>query len=151
MKDYSDTLSVKGDVIIIRTDEQGNQEKREIKNLVVATGKTFITNRMSANTVNIMSRMAVGTGSSAATSGDTALGSALANVALSVTGGAPSSNTITYSATFPAGTGTGALTEAAIFNNANISAGTMLCRTVFPVINKQAADSIAISWVISIT
>ena len=151
MKDYSDTLSVKGDVIIIRTDECGNQEKREIKNLVVAAGKSFITNRMSANTINIMSHMAVGTGSSAAVTGDTALGSALANVALSVTGGTPSSNTITYSATFPAGTGTGALTEAGIFNNANISAGAMLCRTVFPVINKQAADSIAISWVISIT
>lgn len=151
MKDYSDTLSVKGDVIIIKTDENGNQERREIKNLVVATGKSFITNRMSANTVNIMSHMAVGTGSTAAATSDTALGSALANVALSVTGGTPSSNTITYAATFPAGTGTGALTEAGIFNNANISAGTMLCRTVFPVINKQAADSIAISWVISIT
>lgn len=150
MQNYSDTLSVKGDVLILKTDEHGGTETREIKNLVVAAGKTFITNRMSANTINVMSHMAVGTGSTAAASGDTALGTEIANarVALSVTGGTPSSNTITYTATFPAGTGTGALTEAGIFNAS--SSGTMLCRTVFPVVNKAAGDTIAVTWVISI-
>jgi hypothetical protein len=29
------------------------------------------------------------------------------------------------------------------------SSGTMLCRTVFSVINKAATDSLSISWVIS--
>lgn len=151
MQDYSDSFAVKGDVIIIKIDEAGTTEKTEIKNLVVATGKSFITSRMSANTANIMSHMSVGTGSTAAASGDTALGSELARVALSVTGGTPSSNTITYTATFPSGTGTGALTEAGIFNSDNTLTATMLCRTVFPVINKQAGDSIAVTWNISIT
>ncbi len=148
MQDICDSLSVKGDVVIIKTDEVGQTEKLEVKNLVVAAGKSFITNRMSANTVNVMSHMAVGTGSTAAGSSDTTLGTESARVALSVAGGTPSSNTITYTATFPAGTGTGALTEAGIFNAA--STGTMLCRTVFPVVNKAAGDSIAITWVISI-
>lgn len=144
-----DGLSVKGDLIIIKTDASGTEEKHEFKNLVVATGKTYIASRMTANTVNVMSHMAVGTGNTTATTGDTTLETELSRVALAVTGGTPSSNTVTYSATYPAGTGTGALTEAGIFN-AN-SSGTMLCRTVFPVINKQAADTITITWSVSIT
>lgn len=150
MENHSDTLSVKGDVLIIKTDEYGQTEKREVKNLVVTTGKTFIMSRMSANTANIMSHMAVGTATAAAAAGDTALGTELANVALTVLGGTASSNTITYTATFPAGTGTGALTEAGIFNAQPTANGTMLCRTVFPVVNKAAGDTIAITWVISI-
>jgi hypothetical protein len=54
---------------------------------------------------------------------------------------------IQFQATFPAGTGTGALTEAAILNAA--SAGTMLNRVVFSVINKGALDSLTITWKIT--
>lgn len=145
----SDSLSVKGDLIIIKTDECGNEEIKEFKNLVVATGKTYIASRMSANTANVMSHMSVGTGNTAALTSDTTLEVELARVALAVSGGTPSSNTVTYSATFPAGTGTGALAEAGIFNDG--TTGSMLCRTVFPVINKQVADTITITWVVSIT
>lgn len=144
-----DGLSVKGDLIIIKTDASGSEEKHEFKNLVVATGKTYIASRMTANTVNVMSHMAVGTGNTTAATSDTTLGTELSRVALAVSGGTPSANTVTYSATYPAGTGTGALTEAGIFNASG--SGTMLCRTVFPVINKQAADTITITWSVSIT
>lgn len=149
MSNFNDALSLKGDVYVIKTDEQGNNENYHFKNLVVATGKTNIAARMAGNTEAVMSHMSVGTGNTAASSSDTTLVSELARVSLSVAGGTPSSNTVTYSATFPAGTGTGALEEAGVFNGA--TANTMLCRTVFPVINKQASDSITITWVVSIT
>ncbi len=58
-------------------------------------------------------------------------------------------NTITYTATFPAGTGDGAITEAGIFNAS--TAGTMLCRTVFPIVNKGSGDQITITWVITVS
>ncbi len=144
-----DYLDVRGDLIIIKTSGDGVEERFEHKNLVVSTGKTNIAARMAGNTVAVMSHMAVGTGSTAAVVGDTSLETELARVALTVAGGTPSSNTVTYSAAYGAGTGTGALTEAGVFNAS--STGTMLCRTVFSVINKAAADSITISWVISIT
>jgi hypothetical protein len=147
--DHFENIKFSGDLIIVKTTEDGSQEVFERKNLVVSVGKTNIAARMAGNTVAVMSHMAVGTGNTAAVVGDTTLGSELARVALTVQGGTPSSNTVTYSASFPAGTGTGALEEAGVFNNS--STGTMLCRTVFPVINKQAADSITITWVISIT
>lgn len=149
MSNFHDALSFKGDVYLTKTKINGETENYYNKNLVVAAGKTNIAARMAGNTVAVMSHMAVGTGNTAASSSDTTLASELARVALSVAGGTPSSNTVTYSATFPAGTGTGALQEAGVFNGA--TANTMMCRTVFPVINKQASDSITITWVVSIT
>ena len=44
---------------------------------------------------------------------------------------------------------TGAVTEAGIFNAA--SGGTMLCRTVFSVVNKGADDSLSVTWTITLT
>lgn len=149
MSGLLDTLSVKGNLVIIKTNEHGQTEKYQHTNLVVATGKTNIAARLAGNGAPVMSHMAIGTGDTAAAVGDTALESELAREALSGGAGTPSSNTITYSATYTAGTGTGALTEAGIFNDT--SSGDMLCRTVFPVINKQAGDTIQITWVISIT
>ena len=149
MNSYNEALSVKGDVIIIKTNELGQSEKIEYKNLVVSTGKTFIASRMASNTDPVMSHMAIGNGAASATVSDTTLGTELGRVALAVTGGSPSSNTINFSANITAGIATGAITEAGVFNDS--SSGTMLCRTVFPVVNKLAGDSLAISWTVSIT
>ena len=48
-----------------------------------------------------------------------------------------------------AGEGTGALTEAGIFNAS--SSGTMLCRTEFSVVNKGASDSMTITWTVTVS
>ena len=45
--------------------------------------------------------------------------------------------------------GTGAITEAGIFNAS--SSGTMLCRTVFSVVNKGASDSMTITWTVTVS
>ena len=55
----------------------------------------------------------------------------------------------TVTVTVLAGTGTGAITEAGIFNAS--TNGTMLCRTVFPVVTKQAGDTIAITWKVTVS
>ena len=115
---------------------------QEIPNLVVTTGKNYVASRMKDATATAMSHMAIGTGSTAAAAGDTALGSEAARVALTST--TVSTNTISYVATFAAGTGTGALTEACIINAS--SSGTMLCRTVFATVNKNSSDVMSITW-----
>lgn len=91
--------------------------------------------------------MAVGASSTAPAAGDTALGSELARVALG--SGTASTNIVTYTATFPAGTGTGAIVEAGILNAA--SAGTLLCRTTFAVVNKGANDAMSVTWTVTIS
>lgn len=118
---------------------------KEVPNLVVTTGKNYVASRMKDATATAMSHMAVGTGSTAAAAADTALGSESARVALTST--TVSTNTVTYVATYPAGTATASLTEAGILNAA--SSGTMLCRTVFAVVSKSASDVMTVTWSIT--
>jgi hypothetical protein len=142
------TIKATGELIIEVRDSAGNiKEIREAKNLVVTVGKTYLASRAVGTSATIMSHMAIGTGTATPAVGDTTLGTEAGRVTLA--SGTNSANAITYTATFPAATGTGAITEAAVLNAA--SAGTMLCRTTFPVVNKAAGDSIAVTWTVTIS
>ena len=143
-----DSVILKGALKIVLADAQGNiKDEREVPNLVVTVGKNFIASRMIGTTDNIMSHMAIGTGTTAAAVGQTTLVTEVGRVAL--TSNVRTNNAIAYEATFPAGTGTGAITEAGILNAS--SSGTLLCRTVFSVINKGAADTLGITWTVSVS
>ena len=148
-----ESLKAKGSLQIVVHDEQGNlKEELNIDNLVVTVGKGYITSRMKDNTATAMSHIAVGTGAVAPVAADTALGTEIGTrVAGTVTQQTTSTANDTFRivATFAAGNGTGALTEAGIFNAS--SAGTMLSRTTFAAINKAAGDSITITWNIQLT
>lgn len=148
---FKDEQLIKGRVEILLHNEAGGLvDRREIDNLVVNTGKNWLAARAkTTGQPTEMTHMAVGTGAVAPAAGDTALGTELARVALSTSGGTVAGAVVTYSAVFPAGTGTGALTEAGIFNAA--SAGTMLNRVTFSVINKGASDSISITWTLTVS
>ena len=144
---FTESITVKGNLEVVLLDESGLQKDyREVKNLVVAAGKDVIAARLLGNTLAVMSHMAVGSSNTAAATSQTALGSELGRVALSSS--IRSSNTLTYQATFPAGTGTGALQEAGIFNA--VSTGNMLCRTVFSAVNKAAGDTVVITWNVTV-
>lgn len=118
---------------------------QEIPNLVVTSGKNYVASRMKDTAEDAMSHMAVGTNSTAAVAADTTQGAEIARVSLTST--TVTNNEIRFVGSFPAGTGTGALVEAGLFNAA--SNGTMLCRTVFSVVNKGASDAMTITWTIT--
>lgn len=136
-----------GDVSVVLYNPKTGEvkDRREIKNLVVTAGKQFIASRMVGTSANVMSHMALGAGTTAAAVGNTALGSELGRVAL--TTATASGAVVTYTATFGPTIATGAVTEAGVLNAA--SAGTLLCRTVFAVVNKGADDAMAITWAIT--
>jgi len=142
-----DQIKVTGELKITVTNDEGNVKKEIIvPNIVVTDGKEYIASRMKDASATAMSHMAIGTGSTAAAAGDAALGTEAGRVALTST--TVTSNAVAYVATFPAGTGTGAITEAGILNAS--SSGTLLCRTVFSVINKGAADTLGITWTVTV-
>jgi hypothetical protein len=146
--DLNEHLKAKGSLTITLRDENNAvKEVREVPNLVVSVGKTYIASRMVGTSAAVMSNMAIGTGTASPAAGDTTLGTEAGRVALA--SGTSSGATVTYTATFPAGTGTGAITEAGVFNAG--TGGTMLCHTTFPVVNKASGDSIAITWVITVS
>lgn len=160
---YKNVIEVGGSLSIIVTDGTTNQIKQElyVPNLVVTTGKNFIASRMVGTTANIMSHMAIGTDATAEVIGNTTLGAEL-TVAGGFTGYAraalttatASNNVVTYSANFPANnpsapSGGAVLREAGIFNAS--TAGTMLCRTTYPIVTKLPADALTITWTITIS
>lgn len=120
------------------------KESREILNLVVDTGLAWMAGRQ-VGTTGPMSHMAIGSGSVAPDPLNTTLGNELGRAAL--TAQTAAANVAAYASTFAAGVGTGAITEAGIFN-AN-AAGVMLNRATFPVINKGALDTLQINWLVT--
>ena len=149
-KQINENVKPTGLVTIVQKNAAGQIIKEfQVPNLVVTSGKNYIAAKIAATTNSpaAMTHMAIGTGTSTPGASDSALGTQTGRVSLS--GSVVSTNTITYTATFPAGTGDGAITEAGIFNAS--TAGTLLCRTTFPVVNKASGDTIAITWVVTVS
>lgn len=146
MSNVNEQLSMTGHLQIRLNDEL----VRDIPNLVVTAGKGFVASRMIGTSAGVMSHMEVGTGTTDPAAGDTALQSAVSSSRTAFSSSAAVSGAVvTYITTFAAGTGTGALTEAGIFNAS--SGGTMLCRTEFSVVNKGASDSMTITWTVTVS
>jgi hypothetical protein len=148
----NEKLKLSGALSIVLTDKDGNvKDSREVKNLVVNTGLAYIISRMVGTSKSVMSHMALGAGTSAAAAAQTDLVSMLGSRepldSTTITG--TNLEKVQYIATFEPGDATGAVTEAGLFNAA--SAGDMLCRTVFPVVNKAADDQMAITWTITLS
>lgn len=137
-----DFLSLRGDVTIKLNDEVVLDKK----NLIVQVGKNYLANAVLSSATSPFTHMAVGTGTTAAALSDTALTSELARQAF--TTASVTTNVATIVTTYAAGTATGAITEAGIFNAS--SSGTLLSHVVFSAINKGAADSLTITWTITV-
>ena len=139
-----------GHLKIVLKDKDGNvKEEREVTNLIVNTGLAYIISRIVGTSKAVMSHMALGSSTTAAAAGQTdlvsILGSRVALTSTSISG--TNNEKVVYVATFGAGAATGAVTEAGVFNAS--TSGDMLCRTVFPVVNKSADDTLGITWTIT--
>ena len=143
----NDDLKLTGSLKI----EMNGKLIREVPNIVTTAGKEFVASSMvkTSNSPAAMTHMEVGTGTTNPAAGDTALESAVSGSRTALTSSNVTGAAIAYLCTFAAGTGTGALTEAGIFNAS--SGGTMLCRTEFSVINKGASDSMTVTWTVTVS
>lgn len=152
MGTMNENLWLAGQLDIVLFDKNGVvKETQTVENLVVNAGLAFIISRMVGTSKSVMGFMAVGSGSTAPAAGDTALGSQLGSRkaldSTTITGA--NNEKVQYVCTFAAGEGTGAITEAGIFNAS--SSGDMLCRTVFSVVNKAADDTMVITWTVTLS
>lgn len=147
-KPFVDPVVAKGHALLELFDADGVlKESQEINNLIVASGLAWMAKKFAGESTNEMTHIAVGTSSAATSTGQTALvGSELGRVA--ITTKTRTNNQVVAVATFPAGTGTGTLNEAAIFDGA--SGTTMFSRLVFGgSVAKGAADSFQITWTLT--
>jgi spore maturation protein SpmB len=155
-----------GSVVFTLRDENGNvKQEQKVDNIIVKGGLAHIANRMNkdANTtggtnpvggVAVMNWMELGTGTTAATVDDTLLETYIADsrtgTTASIVTTTQTNDTVQHACVFGAGVGTGAVTEAGIFNVATQNTATMLNRVVFAVINKGALDSLTATWQIKV-
>lgn len=140
-----DTMKLRGKLRICLRDGKGRWKlNRVIRNTVTTTGKAHVADQLSsAPGEAAMGWMAIGTGTPSAT----ALGTELDRNAL--TSRTDSAAVVTYVGDWAAGDGTGVLTEAGVFNLATLG-GTMLISASFAAVNKLAADTLKITWTLTV-
>ena len=137
-------IAVEGIAVVrlIGPDGQVRAERR-VKNLIVNNGRYGIADQLLATpTIGKPTHLAIGLGTTAPALTDTAL---VSEVGTRVTvNKTRTNNQVTLDGTFGAGNGTGAITEAGIFNAS--TAGTMYSRITFAAINKGSNDSLQLTW-----
>lgn len=128
--------------VVLRGADGKIKDRRFIHNTVTTQGKYGAADQVHASpTLNKPTHMAVGTGSPAAN----ALGTELDRNAL--TSKTRSNAVVTMVGDWAAGDGTGAITEAGIFDAA--STGNMWVSASFSAINKSASDTLSITWTLT--
>ena len=140
----SSGFTVRGHVSITLTDADGRVKQVEKANTVTIEGKYGLADNILASpTKGKPTHMAIGTGSPAAN----ALGTELDRNAL--TSKTRLNAVVTMVGDWAAGDGTGAITEAGLFDAS--SSGNAWCTASFSVINKAASDTLSITWTLTVS
>ena len=137
---------------ILRNAKGAVVELREFDNVFTDAGDAHVADQMESTPgEGAMSHMAIGTVTTTLTAGDTILGGELDRNALTsfTQGAGGDDNKVVYVGDWAAGDGTGAITEAGIFNAETADTGSMLCAQTFSVINKGASDTLQITWTVT--
>jgi len=145
-KGMASALGIYANMHVQLFDDNGKlKDERFIKNTVTTAGKNGVANQiLAAPSIAKMGWMGIGTGTPAAT----LLGAEVARVAFD-SKVAPAA-VVTVVATFGAGVGTGAITEAGTFNIATANTVDMWMSASFSVVNKTALDSVVITWTLTV-
>ena len=126
------------------------------RNLVTTVGKKAVADQLGGTTTSPMTALALGTGTDAATAGDTTL-----QTEISTNGGARSAATVSNQTTTTAGdterwvktwtiTGNLVITEEGVLDN-NASGGVLLARQVFSAVNVVDGDSFQVTHNVQVT
>lgn len=150
----NDLIKVTGNLDVVLYDAEHRIKRAfSVPNRVVTAGKIVIAGRLIGTSPGVMTHMAVGTDNGSILTladSNSALGAQIGSRVV-LTSSTVSANVVTFTATFGAGVPTGGtleIVEAGIFNAS--TDGSMLCRTIFPVINKEPNDVLTINWNVTI-
>jgi len=142
----SEEVTLKDNVHIILRDPDGNIKHESVHNTVTAAGKNGIADQiLTTPTLPKPGWMAIGTGSP----GATLLGAEIDRNAL--TSKTRSGAIVTMVGDWAAGDGTGAITEAGIFDVVTANTVNMWVSASFTAINKAAADTLQITWTLTVS
>ena len=149
-KGFCDRIGLHGVMVAELFDSDGNlKDRREIHNTVTTLAHAMVANRISGTvTIAIPGWMEVGTGTGQG-AGDSILAAYIAGSRTALDSSVAVAAVLTMICTFPAGTGTGAITEAGVFNVVTQNTTDLITYADFAVINKAAGDSLVITWTLT--
>lgn len=143
----ADTLTLRGKITIKLFSESGELIlSRTHNNLITTVGKGQLLLASSPKALKDFSYMGIGTSSTAAAIGDTALGAEVAR-STSITATNPDAASLQFLYLFGGGVGTGSIKECGLLSAT--SGGVLLSRVVFSPIVKGVTDSMAITYTLS--
>jgi len=128
-------------------------EKRRVENVIVTAGRRFVLQQINSQdivTSQSIGYMAVGTGTSAPATSDSALGSETTRKAIGTfTTSNLTSNPPSWLAVMSLATNEGNTTlgEVGLFNSS--AAGTMLGRATYTTVNKTTSNTLTLSYTVS--
>lgn len=145
-KGLEDKSILKWNMHIELFDENGKlKDERFVHNTVTTAGKAGLADQVLASpSLAKMGWMAIGTG----TPTSTLLGAETGRVAFTTK--TRSTNVVTVVGDFPAGTGTGALTEAGTFDVVTANTVNMWMSASFGTVTKGASDVLKITWTLTV-
>ncbi len=139
-----DEATLVDNVRIVLRDADGNVKHSSVHNTVTTAGKNGAADQiLAAPTLAKPGWMAIGTGSPAAT----LLGAEIDRNAL--TSKTRSGAVVTMVGDWAAGDGTGAITEAGVFDVVTANTVNMWMSASFSVVNKAAGDTLQITWTLT--
>jgi hypothetical protein len=142
-----ESLKLNVNLLMELRDEHGNlKESRLEHNIVCTSGKNALLSATVSKALLTYTYIAIGTGVTAVAITDTTLQTEVARSPTQTpTNPTAASYQVVY--LFPAGTGTGAITEAGLLDAASV--GNLFSHQVFAVINKGASDTLSMQLTIS--
>lgn len=150
-KGFMDDLSMSGVMEAKLFDKFGNlKERREVHNTVTTLAHKMAADQLlAAPALATPGWMEVGTGSGQG-AGDSTLAIYITGSRTALDSKTRGANAIiTMVCTFGAGVGTGAITEAGIFNVVTQNTTDLICYASFAVVNKAAGDSLVVTWTLT--
>lgn len=145
-----DNINARGKLDCTLTRGDGTVKKWIVPNLVVSSGRAYIANLMSTNTVDPITHMGIGSSTTEPNLADIGLGSEIdiREFTSKMQGSGSVNNSVVFVADWEPGEGTGAITEAVLLTAA--SGGILFSRAVFPVQNKGINDTLSIQWTVKV-
>lgn len=127
------------------------KDHRQGDNVVTTVGKEFMASFLYSSVVAAATftakYVAIGTNTVAESASDTGLGTEVSRS--TATASYVSGQILQLTATFAAGSGTGAITEYGVYTSN--SAGTLLSRDTESAINKSASDTLTVVWQLTLS
>lgn len=149
MTNRRDTTEIGVNVVVtVRDAETGDVvETHEEHNLVTLAGRNLVRDLLNEATDTGLNYFAIGTGTTAAAEGDTALGAEVIRDVFTARSATDGVLTISFFLSSASANGS-ALTEAGIFTQS--TAGVLFARAVHPAINKTSSVTVTYTWAITI-